>query len=126
MPGKIYIKFLLKLLIYVETNLYIVFILICIIFIFRFIITKIPKSNGEIVTIFIFSCPENVSVKIKMTMSSSKVSNMYTFINLIYIYIFIYIVMNMFMNLKNDCINVLILFYKGLSYSSCKFSRNNF
>jgi hypothetical protein len=40
----------------------------------RFIATKAPKSTGELLSLFIFSCPENVHVRIKMTMSSAKAS----------------------------------------------------
>lgn len=41
-----------------------------------FIAIKLPKlgSNNEIITIFVFSCPENTPVRTKMTMSSSKAS----------------------------------------------------
>jgi len=39
-----------------------------------FIAVRLPKSTGEIVSFFIFSCPENVPVRSKMTMSSSKAS----------------------------------------------------
>lgn len=38
-----------------------------------FIAIRLPKATGEIVNLFIFSCPENIPVRSKMTMSSSKV-----------------------------------------------------
>ena len=40
---------------------------------FRFIFLKLPNQSGNLMTFFIFSCPENVQVKVKMTMSTSKV-----------------------------------------------------
>lgn len=46
-----------------------------------FIVVKMPKlgaaatsGSSSIVTLFIYSCPENVPVRQKMTMSSSKAS----------------------------------------------------
>jgi twinfilin len=39
-----------------------------------FIAAKLTSSTNEIITFFIFSCPEEVPIRMKMTMSSSKAS----------------------------------------------------
>jgi twinfilin-like protein len=45
-----------------------------------FIIAKFHKADGTPFSIFVFSCPENVPVRMKMTMSSSKVEHCRHFI----------------------------------------------
>ena len=40
----------------------------------RFIVVKVPTMLTDISSIFIFSCPESVPIRMKMTMSSCKVS----------------------------------------------------
>jgi hypothetical protein len=33
---------------------------------------KLPSQSGQQMTFFVYSCPENISIKVKMTMSTSK------------------------------------------------------